>query len=476
MASIGYLCLRTTTILRIRRWKELATAAVAILVVRVVLELPICIRRSFLASQVMSAVTTDLASQLRDVQPRPEELDIDLFAVDLKVDYPVYVPSLPRFVSVDDRRSFIGDSDNRVYLAVPPAGAPPFTGRVRVVSNGVIWRNHECSWKTSDDEFNRLDDDGRSAIYVNRTVCPLLVPDGHTFQHFVDGVLPKLVQLLTEAPRLAAAVDTFVVYRPRDAVISEMLNRVGVTRQRLMLVAPPTSGESSPLLEARRLVDTCVTPSVHPRLWRRASHLLLACEDRGNQDAHRRTSCLRSDRQRTTNSDLCRSRRRLGDAETVDVRHTERKFTNTSRSLIVLLSRRWTRNGGRRLLNENAVFDYLVDRFGRQRVARFGNGRVDLTTATALFSRAGAIVGVHGGAFYNIILAPSGCVVVELMPLVTRPGQLAAPPRRLAHTIVWRMADALGHIYWRVYSTTSSPRHDVSLAIDNLRSALTTLA
>jgi len=140
-------------------------------------------------------------------------------------------------------------------------------------------------------------------------------------------------------------------------------------------------------------------------------------------------------------------------------------------SLIILLSRRWTRNAGRRLLNEDAIVEFLAGRFGRRRVVHFGNGRVDLTTASRLFSRAAAVVGVHGGAFYNIILAPPGCVVVELMPLIASYGRVAAP-RQLAHTVVWRMANALGHTYWRLYTLTSSPRSDVTLSIDKLRSAL----
>ena len=93
------------------------------------------------------------------------------------------------------------------------------------------------------------------------------------------------------------------------------------------------------------------------------------------------------------------------------------------------------------------------------------------TTATAsrLFSRAVAVVGIHGGAFYNVILARRRCVVVELMPLVARRRHV---PRRLAHTIIWRTADALGHIYWRLYAQTASPSGDVTLSINKLRSAL----
>ena len=461
----------------------------AILAVRLVIELAnrlhyrIIDRQRPSFSRVMSAVATDrgqlgVGATLNNKPP--PQVDINITTSDLSIDYPVYVLSLPRFASVDDRRSFIEDGDNRVYLVAPLATASKLAGRIRVVWNGVIRPGHECSWKTSDEEFGHLRDGEVSTAYVNKTLCPLLVPDGQTFQHFVDGVLPKLVQLLTEAPHLAAAVDSFVVYRPRDAVIYELLRRVGIGRERLMLISP---GGPPQVLEAQRVVDTCVTPPVHPRLARRASRLLYACQDRSGCDAHRepdRTTCClygESEPTETSAEDPAARHKRFGE-QTRDIQHqvtSNTGITNTSSansSVIVLLSRRWSRNGGRRLLNENAVFDYLVGHFGRPRVARFGNGRVDLTSASGLFSRAVAVVGVHGGAFYNIILARPSCVIVELMPLVARRRHLAAPPRRLAHTIVWRLADALGHTYWRLYAATSSLRGDVTLSINKLRSAL----
>jgi len=455
-------------IVRVRRRRlALVTVCVATLAVRLVLELTnrVYTRMTDDASVIIYA-DADATEQgrLRGRRRRAHAVNgSEQFAsdLDLSIEYPNYVPSLPRFVNVDDRLAFMGDAGNSVYFATP---AHQLVGRVRVVWNGVIRRRHECSWKTSDEEFQRQGDGGPSTTSVSKTLCPLLVPDGRTFQHFVDGVLPKLVQLLTEAPRLATAVDQFVVYRPRDAIIYELLERVGIRRERLMLVTP----DSSQVIEARSLVDTCVTPSLHPRLWRRAAQLLQTCQHRGKAcDVHQNT-----ERNMSAVDDPDTPHRSLDEKNEDIRRHGGRETANSS--LVILLSRRWARNAGRRLLNENAVVDYLVGRFGRRRVARFGDGRTDLATADRLFSRAVAVVGVHGGAFYNIVLAPRGCVVVELMPLVARYGHVdGTPPGGLAHTVVWRMAGALGHTYWRLYANaTSSPRTDVTLSIDNLRSAL----
>lgn len=214
---------------------------------------------------------------------------------------------------------------------------------------------------------------------------------------------------------------------------------------------------------------------------------LQACQDRSSCDAHGQTGnttcCLHgeSSGQTTTTSvvDPAHQRSSRGH-ETRDIRSQVSSSSSSASaangSLVVLLSRRWSRNGGRRLLNEKAVLEYLVGRYGRGRVARFGDGRVDLTTAGRVFARAAAVVGVHGGAFYNVMLAPRGCVVVELMPLIAAGPRPGHPPRRLAHTIIWRLADALGHTYWRLYALTASPRSDVTLPVDKLRAALADVA
>ena len=259
-----------------RRWRALVTVLFAILAVQLVVELANRIHHRITGRQILSTSRVTSA----DVTDREGAAsnDANLTVFDLRVNYPVYVPSLPRFVNVDDRRAFLDDADNRVHLVVPPATAYRPTGRVRVFWNGVIRRGHECSWRTTDDEFAGGSGE-RSVTYADKTLCPLLVPDGQTFQHFVDGVLPKLVQLLTAAPRVADAVDSFVVYRPRDAVIFELLERVGVGRDRLTLVSPGDAPRSLQVFAAaRRVVDTCVTPPVHPRLARRASQLLQASD------------------------------------------------------------------------------------------------------------------------------------------------------------------------------------------------------
>jgi Glycosyltransferase 61 len=160
---------------------------------------------------------------------------------------------------------------------------------------------------------------------------------------------------------------------------------------------------------------------------------------------------------------------------------------STSGGFVILLSRRWGRNRGRRLLNERQIFDELVRRFGTSKVVLYpgrtedGPSRdpppvrhLDMSSARRLFAAARLIVGVHGGAFYNIVMAPTNCTIAEVMPLIESDRHRFVPPG-LAHTIVWRMSAALGHFYWRLYVNTSSPHGDVTLPVERLRTVLDNL-
>jgi len=145
---------------------------------------------------------------------------------------------------------------------------------------------------------------------------------------------------------------------------------------------------------------------------------------------------------------------------------------------IILLSRRRSRNRGRRLVNERLIFDQLVSRFGRSNVVLYpdrasssGRHSGGLAVARRLFSSARLVVGVHGGAFYNIVMAPVNCTVIEVMPFTNTFGRRYVQ-QGLAHTIVWRMAAALGHNYWRLYEATSEGHSDVTLPVDRLHAVL----
>jgi hypothetical protein len=230
--------------------------------------------------------------------------DID-FRVELV--YPTFIPQLPQFVDDADLEIFMNEPVNRRYLQ--PPSHRELVGKIKVIRDALIRvGRHECSWLSNDGEFARQSNaTGSSRTSGNRNqtatpvaVCPLLVPDGHTFQHFVDGVMPKLVQLrgvLGGTPTSSNRCRShhvnddveYVLYRPRDPVIYEILERFGIGRRQLRLVPPPDDGGArSEDIPATRLIDTCVAPAVHPVLWRRARMLLVDSERRPVDDRRKR--------------------------------------------------------------------------------------------------------------------------------------------------------------------------------------------
>jgi len=249
---------------------------------------------------------------------------VDVSEVDFRVElvYPTFTPLLPHFIDDFDRSFFVDDPTNRRYLSPPPIRE--LTGKVKVVRDGVIRvGGHECSWLTTDNEFMSNDTEERRHERLDTSstaLCPLLVPDGQTFQHFIDGVLPKIVQLHGVVGGSLAAVNRmkhcddlkvtynnleYLMYRPRDHVIYEILEMLGISRRQMRFVTPPDYEKlRENVIRSARLIDTCVTPAVHPTLWRRARHLLVGRYSTAGH--HLRNDLVRdnlnwvSDRQRPT--------------------------------------------------------------------------------------------------------------------------------------------------------------------------------
>ncbi len=52
----------------------------------------------------------------------------------------------------------------------------------------------DCGWQTELQDFTRISEWSYSEGDI---IIPLFVPEGYTFQHFIDGVLPKIIQACT---------------------------------------------------------------------------------------------------------------------------------------------------------------------------------------------------------------------------------------------------------------------------------------
>lgn len=82
---------------------------------------------------------------------------------------------------------------------------------------------------------------------------------------------------------------------------------------------------------------------------------------------------------------------------------------------------------GRTLTNLPQLTDAMVAAFERappansgapaRRVVLFDSGALSVAEQVSLYARADAVIGVHGAGFANVLWAPEGCDVVEIVPI-----------------------------------------------------------
>ena len=81
----------------------------------------------------------------------------------------------------------------------------------------------------------------------------------------MDGVLPKMIQAWHV---IQQSNVTLLLLRPWDRFIEEIIEHIGVDKQRVHYY-------DGGFYSADFIIDTCVTPALHPDLWGKAKYLLL---------------------------------------------------------------------------------------------------------------------------------------------------------------------------------------------------------
>ena len=107
----------------------------------------------------------------------------------------------------------------------------------------------------------------------------------------------------------------------------------------------------------------------------------------------------------------------------------------------ILLSRRDTKN--RRLVNEHAVESFVRD-YGFEIAIP---GELSFRQQVELFAQASVVVATHGAGLTNILFAPPGLVVVEMIPSGIMKNSY----------LYWTMADELSHEYWYLVAESIPP-------------------
>ena len=282
---------------------------------------------------------------------------LDIFAGfrrEITLKYPPFTIDEPHFLGARDKEIFLKNPRNRANLASP--SREKLRGVIRMFPNGRAHASYDCGWNSDLRQYRKGVVGAEEGFAV---MCPILVAGGSSFQHFVDGVLPKVVQVL---PFLRHREVKLVLHAPRDAIIWEILLRLNITKDQVVMHHSGTAA-------ARHVLDTCITPPLHPLLWRTARALL--APDRDYVTAGH-----------------------VGDAD------------------VVLLTRARHHNRGRNIVNFPAVVAFLRRRYARR--LRVFRGGYTLRESSAMFGKARLVIGVHGGAFYNVLFCRDDATVVEV--------------------------------------------------------------
>ena len=333
--------------------------------------------------------------------------DIIQYFVRTQINYSHFRVNEPNFIDDLDRKSFLLEQHNLEQLQERDNDI--LTGIVEVIPNGTVHGDIDCGWRTNSSVFTSRPKHVRDHYVV---LCPLLVSNSEYFQHFIDGVLPKLVQL---SSIITFPGITYLFRRPRDRNIYEILEHVNLPGDS---VAFYDGGH----ITSDYLINTCITPPLHPWLFSEAHNRLI----RGFEDHNKRLD-----------------------------------------KLIILLTRNRSRKGGRRMLNMEYFISYLRGRYGHRLYTFHGN--LTFSDSVKLFQRAHMVIGVHGGAFYNIIFAPHSTHIVELMP-TTSEGEVM--PTYIGHTIFWAISEMLNQSYWRINSTPTDSLGNIKVDIRKIEKVL----
>lgn len=122
-----------------------------------------------------------------------ESAMLHLFKESRRILYEPFALDEPMFYSKKHRDLFLMNAENVQILEGPTTAQ--LIGRIEVNINRTVHESDSCGWSmdTSKSTHNNLKTRPRPRTKY-QIILPLLVPQSNTFQHFVDGVLPKIAQ------------------------------------------------------------------------------------------------------------------------------------------------------------------------------------------------------------------------------------------------------------------------------------------
>ncbi|ESO89409.1 hypothetical protein LOTGIDRAFT_165004 [Lottia gigantea] len=330
----------------------------------------------------------------------------------LELSYKPFTLVRPAFAVDKDRKIFLRNRENEEAMRTRQDNQ--FVGFIDAYKDGLVSAQIDCDFKNQRRLFIEYTADEDDVRVLGKTVCPLLIPKSDEFQGFITSVLPKIIQ----AYDVILASDVYLlIFEPRDSNILLLLDRLGIDRDRLIF-------HKKGLWKIKTVIDTCITPPLHPALFKTA-------------------------------------RRAMGTHENRTVPINEAN--------VILLLREDTEEGGRKMVNKAEVTGNLFNRYGSH--LKLVRQTATISESVDIFKNAKIVIGVHGGALYNILFAPSNTYVVEIMP-IDKNGNVCEATGKLAHQTFWSLAAMLGQKYWMLVEEPRRENCNVKVDIEKLLKVL----
>ena len=299
-------------------------------------------------------------------------------------------------------------------------------GSLDVIENGFISRSLDCGWP-ADHSKSLVKPPGWHGNLFNKTMIYLTVPEGLSFQHFLDGVVPKLVQL-----REIIQTEKDAIYVMDHGILDKMpqklLMRLGINLSQLKSINEvPWTGS---IAHVKKLILACQVPPLHPQLWRKAQEMF-------------------------------------------DLPWLNPEWKQTRHIVLYLSRNEGTRNSGRQVVNENVLLSTIkpiIEEKNYELVIfnskEFGN----LDVLFSFLANVDVIMGPHGGAFYNMLFMRRETTVIEFTP--SNPSFHSI--YNAVHMIVYLQAALLGNNYYNVMATPANGNMnvDVNEVVSILQSCL----
>ena len=243
---------------------------------------------------------------------------------------------------------------------------------VFLVKNG-LYLNDDCGYNYGANEIRRIFQNvgETSTIYDKAILYP--VPDGWSFQHFLDGIGPKLAHSRSYLDKYPDAKVIILKGMRFDRSVREIWEMLGVKDSERIVHYNPHMR-----LGARLLINPCRTPGIHPRLWQDARQMYWSISGVEEPSSAQR-----------------------------NLIYIQRTSTNAM-------------NGARLIVNEEPFIKILTAFAAKHSLTyvQYDHSKDNdhIRKRIQLFRRAKVIIGVHSGALSNMNFSPSDTTVVEIMP------------------------------------------------------------